>query len=94
LTNTALYDKLYYMKTASVRELQHSLAALLASVERGDTVTVTRRGKIVACIVPPLSRGKVRWPDSMARMKRLFPDGAPAGTPPSVLLRSERDERW
>jgi len=89
-----LYDKLHYMKTASVRELQHGLAALLASVERGDTVTVTRRGKIVACIVPPLSRGKVCWPDSMARMKRLFPDGALAGTPPSVLLRSERDERW
>ncbi|MEI9937787.1 MAG: type II toxin-antitoxin system prevent-host-death family antitoxin [Pseudomonadota bacterium] len=81
------------MKTASVRELQHGLAALLASVERGDTVTVTRRGKVVACIVPPPSRDKVRWPDSMARMKRLFPDGAAAGTPPSLLVRADRDER-
>jgi prevent-host-death family protein len=81
------------MKTASVRELQHGLAALLASVERGGTVTVTRRGKVVACIVPPPPRGKVFWPDSMARMKQLFPDGAPAGTPPSLLLRADRDER-
>lgn len=81
------------MKLASVRELQHGLAALLASVERGGTVTITRRGKVVACIVPPLPRGEVRWPDSMARMKRLFPDGPPAGTPASVLLRADRDER-
>jgi prevent-host-death family protein len=81
------------MKTASVRELQHGLAALLASVERGGTVTVTRRGKVVACIVPPPPRGKVLWPDSMARMKQLFPDGALAGTPPSLLLRADRDER-
>lgn len=83
-----------YMKTTSVRELQHGLAAVLARVERGDTVTVTRRGKVVARIVPPVaSRGPVRWPDSMARMKRIFPDGVPAGPPPSALVRADRDER-
>jgi prevent-host-death family protein len=82
------------MKTTSVRELQHGLAAVLARVERGDTVTVTRRGKVVACIVPPAaSPSKVCWPDSMARMKRLFPDGTPLGPAPSVLLRADRDER-
>jgi len=56
-------------------------------------VTVTRRGKVVACIVPPPAGGKVRWPDSMARMRRLFPNGPMKGTPPSVLLRADRDER-
>lgn len=82
------------MKTTSVRDLQHGLAAILARVERGDTVTVTRRGKVVACIVPPgASPSKVHWPDSMARLKQLFPDGAPLGPPPSVLLRADRDER-
>ena len=85
--------KLYYMKTVSVREFQHGLAALLARVARGGTVTVTRRGKVVACLVPPPPRTNVRWPDSMARMKRLFPEGTVAGTPLSLLVRADRDER-
>jgi prevent-host-death family protein len=80
------------MKTTSVRELQHGLAAVLARVERGDTVTVTRRGKVVARIVPAVAAlGEVRWPDSMSRMKRIFPDGAPVGPSPSALIRSDRD---
>jgi prevent-host-death family protein len=82
------------MKTTSVRELQHGLSAVLARVERGDTVTVTRRGKVVACIVPPPATGrKVSWPDSLARLNRLFPEGAPPGLPASALMRLDRDER-
>jgi prevent-host-death family protein len=85
---------MYYMKTTSVRALQHGLAAVLARVERGDTVTVTRRGKVVARIVPAAATGgSARWPDSMARMKRIFPDGVPRGPSPSALVRSDRDGR-
>jgi len=29
----------------------------------------------------------------MARMKRLFPEGTVAGTPLSLLVRADRDER-
>lgn len=79
------------MKTASVRELQHGLAAVLARVERGDTVTITRRGKVVARIVPPATAARVSWPDSMARMKQNFPNGI-RGAAPSELVRSGREE--
>ena len=84
----------YYMKATSVRELQHGLAAVLARVERGDTVTVTRRGKVVARIVPPVAPARsVRWPDAALRMKRLLPGGPPPGPAPSDLIRADREER-
>jgi len=40
------------MKTASVREVQHHLSKVLAWVEKGEEVQITRRNKPVAKIVP------------------------------------------
>lgn len=40
------------MKTANVAEAKSHFSALLASVEAGDEVLITRRGKPVARIVP------------------------------------------
>src|SRR5579885_1363824 len=36
------------MTTASVREVQHNLAAVLERVSRGQEVAVTRRGQVIA----------------------------------------------
>ena len=41
-----------YMKTASVREVQHNLAAVLDMVSRGQEIAVTKRGRVIARIVP------------------------------------------
>lgn len=81
------------MKTATVREVQHELAAILDRVARGEEVTVTRRGKAVARIVPARQVKRVRWPDFAARMSRRFPDGALPGPPPSTLIDADREER-
>jgi len=40
------------MKTASVREAQHHLSRLLAEVEAGEEIILTRRGEQVAKLVP------------------------------------------
>jgi len=45
------------MKTASVRELQHNLAAVLEMVSRGQEVAVTKRGRVIARIVPSREGG-------------------------------------
>ncbi len=82
------------MKTATVREVQHRLRELLASVERGEEITVTRRGQIVARIVPARAkRSRVPWPDFEARMKRSFPAGPPPGKAASELVDDMRQER-
>ncbi len=87
---------MYNMKTASVREVQHHLSRILAAVERGEHITVTRRGKVVAKIVPAREKKKkkLEWPDFEARMKRIFPDGPPPGKPASELIYEMREERF
>ena len=82
------------MKTATVRELQHNLARMLEQVRGGQEIAVTKRGEVVARIVPALSPSKrVAWPDCAARMRRLVPGGRVRGRAPSALVRELRGER-
>jgi prevent-host-death family protein len=82
-----------YMKTASVREVQHNLAAVLDMVSRGQEIAVTKRGRVIARIVPARAQpGRVEWPNSAARMRRLGRKAA-RGTPPSRIIREIRGER-
>ncbi len=41
-----------YMKTASIRDVQHDLGKVLAWVEGGEEVEVTRRRRAVARLIP------------------------------------------
>jgi prevent-host-death family protein len=82
------------MKTASVRQVQHGLGAILEQVRRGQEIAVTKRGEVIARIVPARAlKAGLAWPNSLARMKRLFPSGIAPGTPASVLIRDTRQER-
>jgi prevent-host-death family protein len=51
------------MKTATVREAQHHLSQLMADVERGEEIILTRRGKPIARILPMETERKVDFPD-------------------------------
>lgn len=51
------------MKTATVADAKSHLSALLAEVEAGQRVVITRRGKPVACLVPEPRSGGFDWPD-------------------------------
>jgi len=78
------------MKTASVRQVQHNLAAVLDLVSRGQEIAVTKRGRIVARIVPAReARESLAWPDSATRMKRLGARGKPA----SAIIAEARKDR-
>lgn len=57
----------------SVRELQQNLKRVLARIERGETVEVTRRRRSVARLTPVRpSRTVAPWPDLEARTRAVF----------------------
>ena len=43
------------MRTTTVRELRNNYAQVLKWVAKGEEVEVTRRGKVVAKVVPPVA---------------------------------------
>jgi antitoxin (DNA-binding transcriptional repressor) of toxin-antitoxin stability system len=61
------------MKRATVRQLRHDFGTVLNWVEEGETVEISKRGKVVALMTPPpppsSPRPKKR-PDFAARLKR------------------------
>ena len=83
------------MNTVSIREVHHNLASLIEKVQRGQEITITKRGAAVAKLVPaqPKRKKKLQWPDFEARMKRIFPDGPPPGKPASEIIIEMREDR-
>lgn len=63
----------YMSSTVSVRELQQNLKRVMARVERGETVEVTRRRRPVARLTPVGPDLTVApWPDLEARTRAIF----------------------
>jgi len=59
--------------TVSIRELQQNLRRLIARVERGETIEVTRRRRPVARLTPLRPPGRTGgWPDLAARTRAVF----------------------
>ena len=57
----------------SIRELQQNLKRVLARVERGQVIDVTRRRRPVARLAPLRSEGPASpWPDLDARVREVF----------------------
>jgi len=74
------------MKLATVRDLRNRFARVFSWIEEGERVAVSRRGRVIATLVParrPL--GRVEWPDFVARLQADWPDGVP-GKPLSELI--------
>lgn len=60
------------MKTATVRELRNQYRNVLGWVEAGEEVTISKRGKVIARLVPEKPKSKqIDWSQSAAiLMKR------------------------
>lgn len=79
--------------SVSIRELQQNLKRVIARVERGEVVDVTRRRRPVARLGPVKPTGPISaWPDLEARTRAVFGDRviAPAG---SGVVREARGDR-
>ena len=81
------------MRTATIRQMQHGLTAVLERVARGEEITITRRGVPVARLLPAAPAKKAKkpvWPDAMSRLNDRFRDGAAKGKPASEIVREMR----
>ena len=56
------------MRTATVRDLRNRYTAVLKWIEAGEVVSITRRGVVIARLVPEVqgSTGSVDWEQSAA----------------------------
>lgn len=85
-------DILPGMTSVSVRELQKDLKRVLARVERGETVEVTRRRLPVARLTPIADLGEPEpWPDLDERLRRIFGD-RPVVPGPSQEIITDRGD--
>lgn len=67
LDETTMSDIVLDMKRASIRAVQHGLAALIAEVEQGEEILITRRDRPVARLLPlsPASAPRAAAPASL-----------------------------
>jgi prevent-host-death family protein len=79
------------VQEVSVFDAKNRLSALLDQVERGDEIAITRRGKVVAKLVPSVSVGRPRA--AAERLRALRQAIAARGTALSwEELKRYRDE--
>ena len=79
--------------TVSIRELQQNLKRVMARVERGQVIEVTRRHRPVARLAPILVTGRRQpWPDLDARAKAVFGDRIVSPGAAELVI-EERGER-
>jgi prevent-host-death family protein len=80
-------------RTVSVRELQQNLKSVMARVERGQEIEVTRRRRPVARMTPVRARVTPQpWPDLEARTRSVFGDRVITPSVVDVLIEG-RGER-
>ena len=80
-----------HMKTTTVRELRNNYSKVLKWVAKGEEVEVTRRGKIVAKVVPPPSATatQVDWSQSAALGRRAWSTPLTAAESGALLADSQ-----
>ena len=78
------------MKTASVADLRNRFPSVFRWIEDGETVELTKRGRVVARIVPapPAKPRKFKMPDFAAIQREILGDNPPVY--PSIV-QEERD---
>ena len=77
----------------SIRELQQNLKRVIARVERGQIVEVTRHRRAVARLEPMRLIGAVTpWPDLGARARAVFGDRVVMPGPSEIVI-EDRGER-
>jgi len=77
LTHQAMSYKMLYMRkaTISIRELQQNIKQVMARVERGQVIEVTRHRRPIARLAPlPRQDTPSPWPDLEARTRAVFGD--------------------
>jgi len=85
------------MVTATIREVQHNLAAFIRRVENGQEVVIRRRNRVVARLVPsePAAeeRKRIDWSDLREWQRMTYGDKPLPGKPVSEIVYEARGDR-
>jgi antitoxin (DNA-binding transcriptional repressor) of toxin-antitoxin stability system len=66
------------MTKATVRDLRYDFPTVMARLNKGESVAITKRGKVVARLSPPPARKqKVKFPDFARRIREIYGDRKP-----------------
>lgn len=74
-------------------EAQHNLSKVLKHVEEGGSIYITRRGKTVAKIEPPVAEAPLKFPDFEKRARETWGRENWDSSSSDALLESSRGER-
>ena len=77
----------------SIREAREQLSRLLKAVEQGDQVEITRRGRVVARLAPPVDKTEANTLARAAARAKLRASLPPSAVTAAELIRDLRDER-
>lgn len=79
------------MKSTTVRELRNNYSKVLKWVAKGEEVEVTRRGKVVAKVIPPASAGvsQVDWSKSAALNRKPWSTSLTSAQSAAILAESQ-----
>lgn len=83
------------MKRATVRDLRNNFARVSAWIEEGEPVELTKRGRVIARIIPAQLEKPRRFkmPDIMARLRATWGHQVFSAEETRALLRASRGER-
>lgn len=81
------------MKSTTVRELRNNYSKVLKWISKGEEVEVTRWGKVVARVVPPIpaSPTEVDWSRSAALNRRPWSTRLTSDQSAAILAESQGD---
>jgi prevent-host-death family protein len=94
LTDLSVSYKMYYMgrTTISIRELQQNLKGVMARVESGQTIEITRRRRPIARLAPlPAGEPVSPWPDLDERTHAVFGDRVVTPGASAIVLENRGD---
>ena len=85
------------METATIRQVQHNLAAYVHKVEHGEEVEIRRRNRVVARLVPATGVTQpariLDWGELREWRRRLWGGKHAPGKPISEIVYESRGER-
>jgi prevent-host-death family protein len=84
------------MRTATVRDLRNNFARVSAWISSGQEVEITKRGEVMARLVPVAptkKRKRPKW-DMEARMKEIKEMSGGKSFPDNIVIEMRNEKDW
>jgi antitoxin (DNA-binding transcriptional repressor) of toxin-antitoxin stability system len=81
------------MKKVTVRDLRHRFSSIEDLLRNGEEIHITRRGRVVARLLPPEPSPSKAFPDFLARQKKIFGKKRLKVSGAEIICR-DREERF